>query len=186
MKTTKPISTISYNTEIFLNARLNELLKADKLQFWAYINHLAEDDDRKEHFHVYMEPAVALDTLALKKQFLEIDLGHDEPRKCLNIVKSNFRDWYWYCLHDKVYLLLKGLTREKSYRMEDMVTSDQDEFNEKVRNSPRGNEKSKILSDVLKQYSKEGKDFADVLSDGLIPLKAIPSNSCIINSVQRN
>ena len=45
MRTTKPIATISFNTPDFLKLKLNELLKAGRLSFWAFIVHKPEDDD---------------------------------------------------------------------------------------------------------------------------------------------
>ena len=44
MKTSKPISTISFNTESFLRGKLRELEAAGILEFWAYIKHDPEPE----------------------------------------------------------------------------------------------------------------------------------------------
>ena len=49
MKTTKPISTISYNTPEFLENKLNELLANGLISFFAYILHEPEEDETKRH-----------------------------------------------------------------------------------------------------------------------------------------
>ena len=44
MKTSKPFSTISYNTADFLSVKLNDLVNRRKIAFWAYVEHLPEED----------------------------------------------------------------------------------------------------------------------------------------------
>lgn len=131
MRTTKPISTISYNSEAYLELKLNELLKSGHLSFWVFIHHEPEDDEagRKEHCHVYLEPAKMLQTDEIKKMLQEFDPQHPEkPLGCMSFHGSKFDDWYLYGLHDKAYLASKGQTRKFHYKHEDMRTSDVDEL----------------------------------------------------------
>ena len=144
MKTTKPIATISYNTLPFLVARLDSLVKNDIISFYAVIEHFPEEDEKKSHCHVYLEPAKAVDTIWLHKQFIEVDpLDPEHPLKSLPIERSKFVDWYWYGLHDKAYLASKNQARKYHYSSDDMMTSDRDALDEKVRLNP--NPKSEIL-----------------------------------------
>ena len=44
MKTSKPISTISYNSEEYLKSKLDYLVKNNTVEFWFYVKHLGEYD----------------------------------------------------------------------------------------------------------------------------------------------
>ena len=68
MRTTKPIATISFNTPEYLKLKLDELTKAKKIAFWAYIVHQPEDDEagNKVHMHVYIEPSAMVQTEDLR------------------------------------------------------------------------------------------------------------------------
>lgn len=135
MRTTKPISTISYNSPLFLALKLEELRKAKVITWWAYIPHIAEDDEqgKKDHIHVYVEPARMLQTEDLREELREPDSEHDKPLGCLSWESSKFDHWYMYVLHDKRYLASKGQSRRYSYRHDDIVTNDDDELLHKAR-----------------------------------------------------
>lgn len=129
MRTTKPISTISYNTIDFLYLKLNELLKAQKISFFAFIPHKSEDDEKKDHIHVFIEPARLLQTEELRMEFLEIDPDCvDKPLGCIAFQSSKFGDWCLYALHDKRYLACKGQTRKYHYCLDEFFASDLDDF----------------------------------------------------------
>lgn len=136
MKTTKAISTISYNTTAFLHGTLKRLVSEGILTFWVFIQHQPEEDETKEHFHVFMKPNKAVDTLWLQNQFIEQVAGEKLPRKCLPIDPSKFADWYWYGLHDATYLAGKGMSRKRHYDGSEMVASDSDYLTELVRINP--------------------------------------------------
>lgn len=135
VRTTKPISTISFNTPAYLEQKLKELTRAGILQFWAFISHKPEDDEggKKEHIHLYMEPSKILQTEDLKDEFIELLPGEDKPRKCIGIVSSKFDDWYMYALHDKRYLAGKGQSRRFHYSADAFISTDEDELNFKVK-----------------------------------------------------
>ena len=135
MRTTKPISTISYNSPLFLALKLEELRKTKVITWWAFIPHLAEDDEqgKKDHLHVYVEPARMLQTEDLREELREPDPEHDKPLCCLSWESSKFDHWYMYVLHDKRYLASKGQSRRYSYRHDDIVTNDEDELLHKAR-----------------------------------------------------
>ena len=129
MRTRKPISTISYNSSSFLTFKLEELRKAKIITLWFYITHQPEEDEKKEHKHLFIIPAKQIQTDELKDEFIEYDPNHPEkPLKCLHFVNSVFSDWFLYSVHDIDYLLKKGQTRKYHYKIEDFVCSDRDEL----------------------------------------------------------
>lgn len=136
MRTTKPISTISFNSPEFLKTKLEELQDAKLISFWVFIKHLPEDDEggKKEHLHLYLEPSKITQTDDLKEQFKEFDPTHpDKPLGCIGFRSSKFDDWYLYALHDKAYLASKGQSRKYHYKHEEMASSDEDELLFKAR-----------------------------------------------------
>ena len=140
IRTKKPISTVSYNSDLYLTSRLNALVEANLISFWAYINHKPEGDEKKFHKHLYIEPSRSLDTAIIRKYLSqEVDKNNS---KCLGVMpfrNSKFYDWYWYALHDKFYLAIqKPNEKEKEYHYSnsDIHTNDDDYFTNLVNTSP--------------------------------------------------
>lgn len=136
MRTTKPISTISFNSPSYLKLKLDELLNAGRISFWAFIVHKPEDDEggKKEHCHVYVEPAKMLQTDDIKAQLKEFDPEHpDKPKGCISFNSSKFDPWYLYALHEKRYLASKGQARRFHYVHDDICSSDPDDLTFKSR-----------------------------------------------------
>lgn len=131
MNTGKVISTISFNTEPFLQTVLDDLIKADIIEFYAYIRHTAEpeetkDEVLKDHLHIFLTPCKRVDTSKLKKLFDEPTNENSIPLKCLPFKLSKFTDWYLYALHNPIYLASKGMVRKYSYSIENIWTNDTD------------------------------------------------------------
>lgn len=102
--TTKPITTISYNTEAFLQRKLKELFDSKKITDYRYIFHHGEDGD-KDHFHVFIEPNRRLDTGELLDEFKEVDPTKEKPLGVLPFRTNSKRDhWIMYVIHDPAYL----------------------------------------------------------------------------------
>ena len=133
-QTSKPISTISYNTHKFLVKVLNELLEDGHIGFWAIVFHKKEDDELADHFHVYAEPEEKIDTISLKKLFLEPDFIVGLPRACKRWQKSDWSNWYLYGIHDPDYLESKKQSRKYHYIMDNVECSDRTEMLEKIHN----------------------------------------------------
>lgn len=157
MRTTKPISTISFNTPAYLELKLNELLKAGRISFWVFIPHKGEDDEagKKDHCHVYIEPAKMLQSDDIKAELKEFDPSNPtKPLGCISFKSSKFDHWYLYGLHDKKYLAMKGQSRQFHYVHDDMVSSDSDDLLFKARSidmialSPYADMESAILAGV--------------------------------------
>ena len=177
MKTSKPISTISYNTEPYLVKCLEDSRKNEKIRFWAFIRHLGEDDEggKKDHFHVFIEPASRIDADKFLAEFQEIDLlKPDKPLKCLSPRSSDFGNWYKYCLHDEEYLSSKLEIRKYHYKPDDFRFSDSDEMNRRVRSISVDN--TQIAR--LKRAIELGMSFNEALWAGLVnPHKISKSSS---------
>lgn len=143
MRTTKPVSTISYNSEAFLEGTLNALVKAHKIAFWAYIRHTAEEDEHKDHLHVYIEPNGKVDTMDLQELLCEVDVKNPgKPLKCVDWRSSKWDDWYLYGIHYEPYLTMKFESRKYHYQMEDVKASDREDLDSRVHRT--------MHSDILK------------------------------------
>lgn len=172
MRTTKPISTISFNTPHYLELKLNELTKSGRISFWAFIVHEPEDDEggKKQHCHVYVEPSKMLQTDDLKAELREIDPNNTKPLGCITFKSSKFDPWYMYALHDRRYLATKGESRKYHYKHEDIVSSDPDDLLYKAKSidmlalSP--------YEDMI-QAQEQGFTWADYFARGHVPLPQV-------------
>lgn len=128
--TAKPISTISYNSEGFLQAKLEQLKKAKIIERYMYIKHTGEDGD-KDHIHLYMEPTKRLQTSDLVDNFKEIDPNNDKPLGVLNFRTSDPFNWIMYVIHDKDYLRNHHSDEEGNkieYSINEIVTDIQEQL----------------------------------------------------------
>lgn len=128
MRTSKAFSTISYNTNEFLIRKLDSFVRRGDLQFWAFINHRAEDEERSDHTHLFMYPDGLVDTSQLKPEFDELHTDGSIDG-CKLYKPSDWGNWYLYGLHDPAYLACKyELDKPKKYRYqpENVICSDKD------------------------------------------------------------
>ena len=172
MRTSKPFSMISYNSYDFLREKLNELVQAGLIQFWAFIEHLPEEDEEKAHKHLYIIPARMIDTLRIEKALQEIDLN-DLTAKPLGAIfprPSKFADWYLYGLHDKKYLAYKGQKRKYHYNDNAFVVSCQDTFRE-LKNLIDYTEMNRLS--LIFEKVENGESLADIIRTCNIPLRLI-------------
>ena len=168
MKTSKPISTISWNTPAYLEKVCRELQASKIISFFCYILHRGEDDEagKKDHIHLYMEPGRCIQTLDLKELFNEPDLAHKKPLGCLDFHPSKFSDWYWYALHDEAYLKSKCMERKYHYNPDSISRSSPDEMQYRVGTvEPIGS----VVVDRIKRLAEAGKSFNEMLVSGAIP-----------------
>lgn len=171
MKTSLQVSTISYNSSDYLRDRLDELVSAGILSFYAFIPHLGEGGD-KNHIHLLCIPARLTDFDALKKHFYELDPLHPKPLGVTRWVKTKqFRDWYLYGLHDRMYLALKGEAKEFVYSPEDFVVSDDDIMRELVAECDVC--PGDCTYHAIKVMVEDGYTWHQVLCSGYIPTRHI-------------
>jgi len=173
VRTTKPISTISYNSPEYLALKLDEFQSCGLISFWAFIRHEPEDDEGglKQHFHVFVEPAKLLQTDSLKEGLQEFDPEHpDKPFGCISWRSSKFDDWYLYSLHDSRYLASKGQTRRFHYQYEEFAYSSEPDFRFHVKSIDMTH-----LSPIatILDAQKLGMTFAEFLASGAVPFQQI-------------
>ena len=126
MLTSCAISTITYNTIKFLDDTLTGLIEKGKISFYCYIFHKAEDDELKDHIHLFIIPCSRIDTFALEGVLKEVDPHNDLPLGCIPFVHSKWEDWFLYGLHDDLYLRIKGKPPRKfHYSKSDMHCSNE-------------------------------------------------------------
>ena len=172
MRTSKPFSMISYNTKEFLIEKLNELVQGGLVQFWAFIHHQPEEDERKAHKHLYIIPQKLIDTQRIEKALQEIDLT-DITAKPLGAIfpqSSKFADWYLYGLHDKKYLAYKGQKRKYHYNDNAFVVSCQDTFQE-LKNLIDYTEINRLS--LIIEKAENGESLSDIIKTCNIPLQLV-------------
>lgn len=173
MRTSKPISTISYNTTNFLKAKLDHFVTNKIISFYCFIEHLPEDDEagNKKHIHLYIEPSKMVQTDDLRQELKEIDLNNiNKPLGVLPFRSSDFGNWYLYSIHDTKYLAMKGQSRRYHYKHDDIITSDSDFLLCLSRSIDMLN----ITPYAKMQEAQEqGLTFDEYFSRGIIPIQQI-------------
>lgn len=171
VRTSKPVATISYNTPEYLKLKLEELRKAGRVSEWYFVFHKAEEDEKKDHIHLYLVPSKMLQTDDLVKEFLQPD--PEKPGQfvtCPRWVSSKFQDWYLYGIHDTAYLASKGQMRKYHYRLEDVQAYDRDALEECVR------EIDLTTVNAVKRMQdaqKAGLSYAQFFKAGGVPINAV-------------
>ena len=106
MTTSKPISSISYNTPNFLMKQVYFLRDSSRIDDFRIILHSKEEAFKKDHFHLLLYPSRRLDTSMLDSLFKEPDPQNpDYPLSCLPWRSSEPLNWLLYVLHDEDYLI---------------------------------------------------------------------------------
>lgn len=185
-KTKTPLSSISYNTEPFLRSTLDRLVNSGDIAFWCYIYHfgeLNEDGTReKDHFHVYIFPATALDPRQLRQEFVEFLPTEPLPRGFMPIrPNTSWQDWYLYNLHDIPYLSSKGQSREYHYSDTDMIRSDDTFYWDSVHHIDRT--KINPLGDVVRA-AQSGMSFSEYITLNHLSLLQVRSAQFVFQQIQ--
>ena len=171
MKTSKPFSTISYNSAEHLQIKLTDLVNRRKIAFYAFIEHLPEEDEKKAHKHLYIVPNGQTNTDEVLDYLLELDPKNpDKPLGCIPCHSSKFTDWYLYAVHDKDYLASKGQSRKYSYQKDEVKVSDSDFFNEEIHRMDLS-KFSKVKA--LRNAAESGVPFEHMLMTGQIPVQSV-------------
>lgn len=129
MRTKKAIATISYNTCDYLELKLDTLVADEIISFWAFVKHQREDDEAKDHIHLFIQPNRIIDTMHLQKELRELDPSHPiKPLGCIDFKSSDPDEWLLYCRHYKPYLMSKGQVRTHEYSFDKFYYSSIDDF----------------------------------------------------------
>lgn len=171
MKTSKNISSISYNTDEFLKLKLDELIEGKIITYYMFINHKPEEDEKKEHKHLFIIPAKMVQTDDIRQELLEpfTELDNSKPLGTMPFVNAKTDDWLLYAIHDKHYLATKGQTRKYHYKWEDIKASDEDYKNILIQE----------ISITVTPYDKiqsariSGQNFYEFIASGQVPIRDI-------------
>lgn len=171
MRTSKPFSTISYNTAEYLDGRLSELITKRKIDFYAWIEHEPEEDEEKKHKHLIIFPNGQTDTDQVLDYLVEIDPKKpDKPFRCLRPRSSKFAPWYLYALHDTAYLASLGQSRKYHYTLSDVHASDNDYLREEIHTI----DYSKLNKfSVLQEAVSDGVPFGELVRLGRVPIQQV-------------
>lgn len=171
MRTSKPISTISYNSVEFISDKMNEWLKTGLIAYWCIMPHKGEilDDgtQEKDHLHIFIEPNKKVDTVALQFDSQEYDPSHpDKPFKCIHFEPSDYANWTWYVLHDPLYLSMKFEQRQYQYDKSEFIASDPDEFEDRYQRAIHSSTVTKSMK-IQSAYAN-GFRASDLAVQGLL------------------
>lgn len=185
MRTSKPIATISYNSQEFLVLKLGELIRRHKISDYIFINHFAEADEKKNHIHLWIKPNTLLDTMDLQDFFCELDDKHPtKPLKCIDFRPSEVDDFILYGQHYAPYLASKGESREYHYSRDDFVYNDEDTFEERYNHAYKGSEWAR-RNQILEMLSRNELSPTDLILNGSVPLN-LASQLNAFKYMQRN
>ena len=174
MQTSKPISTISYNSLPFLRATLDHLLVSNFIDYWMFIPHSGENDGfgeiEKDHIHLYLIPNKRVNTADLDKFFIEPVIDN-KPLRCILWNVSNPDDWILYCLHDPSYLASKLETRENLYTYGNIETSSEETLRRMYRHAYQSSGYARTKN--LFEYARSGGTITDLLKVGAVPINMV-------------
>ena len=170
MRTSKLISTISYNSKEFLDHHLKQLYADHKISDYIYIYHYAEDDELKNHFHVVIKPNCLFDTMDLQDYFKEYDPNNPlNPLGMTDFKVSKMDDWILYDLHYPPYLAWKGQSRKYQYDPEEMICADKMTFQENYLHAMKESEFA-YQYNLLKDLQRDNIAPVDLINNGRVPL----------------
>lgn len=171
MNTSKSISSIHYIEPLKLKVKLDDLIAKNHISFYAFIKHLKEEDETKDHIHLYIIPNGKINTDELRNELEFLDMNNPtKPIRSLPFTNSKFQDWYLYALHDKAYLLSKAQGRKYHYKNEEIFVSDPDYFNELIHQVDFSKFKTQSL---VIQQAEQQVPFDVLVSSGQIPVQQI-------------
>lgn len=169
MRTSKYLSTISYNSDNFLQSVLNSLIENKSIVFWAYIEHFPEKNELKKHKHLFIQPNGLLNTDCIIDKFIE-EVPHDKPLNVMPFRVSKIDDCLLYFLHDTHYLIKKFLKKKYTYDLLDFHTSNFDYLRE-LYNSVDMSTYSVV--ERLCDFACEGVPFDVLCKRGFIPINQL-------------
>ena len=189
MTISTPFGFVSYNTENFLETKLNELVNGEIISHYAFILHKGELNPNtlqreKLHFHVRIVPTKTIKVNDIKNHFKEFVDKDSEPLGIVigidNINESIFGHWYYYVLHDTKYLNSKHLKKEfVDYSPEMIKTNNKQILKDFIDNI----DYNTIFRDYnIKYYAKRGTPFAQLLDDNILNVSDYRDYDNVLNA----
>lgn len=183
MRTIKPFSTIAYCDKFFLIQELDKLIDNQTLDFYAFVIHQPEEDEKKVHAHLFMIPTRTFDTSTLKPILSQADpLNPTKPKSILPVRPSKFGDWYLYNTHNSLYLASKMQRRKYHYVDDDFITSDRDYFIELKHEIDMS---TFMRTQFIREAVEHGTSFEQLLSQGIIPPQQVMGYEKIYEALWR-
>lgn len=148
---------------------LTRLVKNHVISWGCYINHKAEEDETKDHKHLYVIPSRMTQTDELKELFRELDPENiSKPLGVMPWMSSKFDDWYLYSIHDAQYLASKFQKREYQYARSEMWSTDDDFLDEQIKSirMVRVNTITRIM-----ELQKSGWTWTQYFASGAVPIQ---------------
>lgn len=184
MRTSKSISTISYNSASFLRNKLEEWKRNGVIEFAMWVKHDPEEEEKKEHYHVFIKPARLLQTVDLERESEELDIHNlDKPLKMISFRVSKESDWLLYSIHDPSYLAEKGLEKQFVYSFEDINSTCEDTLRDII--SHCNDERNSKIEYRLIQLINKGLTWDEIILSGFIPLRYIAGAQIMYNSLSK-
>lgn len=182
MRTSKPVSTISYNTEDFLKKKLENWKSQGLIEFAMWVRHDPEEDEKKAHFHVFIRPARLIQTMDLEKDSMELDPENiEKPFKMIGFRVSKESDWLLYAIHDPTYLQEKGLERQYVYGLDDVKSTCSDTLSDIIRHMS-DDRKGRLEYRIL-QMVNMGMGWDAIVASGAIPLRHMSGARIMVESL---
>ena len=150
----------------FLQNVLSTAVEDGSIFFYAFIRHYAEEDTKKDHFHIFVSPSKPLDMLAFRRLFIEPVPG-DKPLCSLPFQSSKIGDWLLYALHDITYLNKHGLVRLNHYSIEDVITNDDEFLLQSYYDAKESISDNRMV--LFINEMRRGASFGDILRAGIVP-----------------
>lgn len=168
MATSKPQASICYNTDRFLKKTLQGLVDNGVLEWWFYIEHEPDTDDKMKHKHLWVKPRKTIDMVDLEQHFYQYQKGKKEPLRCIGFEYSEPKNAILYFLHDKDFLKAKKKTRNKHYKYAQFKTSDKLKLEYQYRCAVEWLHSDLMQTAYTEDQIKVGKSLCQLAQDGLI------------------
>lgn len=150
---------------------MDELYKKHYIDFYAFVQHIPEEDEEKSHIHLFVIPNGQQDTDQIRAELEELDPNNPQkPLGCMPFWSSKWDDWKQYSDHDTAYLLSKGQSRKYHYTDADYTYSDKVYFNELNHKIDRSKlNRNKLVMEAV----DNGVSFEALLRTGQIPVQMV-------------
>lgn len=128
--TSSLISTICYDDVLDPSVVIKRLRDMESIDFGLWIKHKPDEDDKKEHYHILLQPSSRVDTNLLRNSFFCGSNGDGQSvYSCLPFRKTlDINHWLLYSLHDENYLNSKMQERKFHYCIGDLKSTEDEDF----------------------------------------------------------